>query len=94
MLELLTKHWNKIDCLRSHLEVARRWTKHKDLLTEASAKVWLQLEEQLNNKLQKLEDKFWELNVPDIEEQANCESSKESPTQVRGRAEKRTSQTC
>ncbi len=39
-------------------------------MTEVSAKVWLQLEEQLNNKLWRIENKFWELNVPDIEELA------------------------
>jgi hypothetical protein len=52
------------------VEVAKRWTTHKDSLTEDSAKTWLQLEEGLSKKLRKLEDEFWELNVPDREERA------------------------
>ncbi len=72
MLEQLIKHRDEIGSLRHHLEVAQRWTKHKDSLTEASAKTWLQLasEEQLNNKLWRIEDEFWELNVPDTKERA------------------------
>ncbi len=70
MLDRLTKHQDKICSLCRHLEVAKCWTKNKDGLTEASAKVWLELEEQLNYKLQKVEDEFWELNVPDTKEQA------------------------
>jgi hypothetical protein len=70
LLERLTKSWNEIGRLRRHLEVAKRWTTHKDSLTEESAKTWLDLEEGLSKKLRKLEDEFWELNVPDREERA------------------------
>jgi hypothetical protein len=70
LLERLTKSWNEIGRLRRHLEVAKRWTTHKDSLTEDSAKTWLELEEGLSKKLRKLEDEFWELNVPDSEERA------------------------
>lgn len=70
LLERLTKSWNEIGRLRRHLEVAKRWTTHKDSLTEDSAKTWLELEEGLSKKLKKLEDEFWELNVPDREERA------------------------
>ena len=68
LLKQLTKYRNEIVSLCRHLEVNKRWTKHKDSLTEASVKVWLDLEEQLNNKLQQIKDKFWELIVPDFEE--------------------------
>ena len=70
LLERLTKSWNEIGSLRRHVEVAKRWTTHKDSLTEDSAKTWLELEEGLSKKLRKLEDEFWELNVPDREERA------------------------
>ena len=59
LLERLTKSWNEIGRLRRHLEVAKRWTTHKDSLTEDSAKTWLELEEGLSKKLRKLEDEFW-----------------------------------
>jgi hypothetical protein len=52
------------------LEVTQRWTKQKDSLTETSAKSWTQLEEQITSKLRRIEDEFWELNVPDPEERA------------------------
>ncbi len=70
LLGRLIKHWDEISRLRHHLEVAQRWTKHKDSLTEVSAKTWLQLEEQITTKLGRIEDEFWELNVPDTKEQA------------------------
>ncbi len=70
MLGLLIQHWDEISSLRQHLEVAQRWTKHKDSLTEASAKTWLQLEEQITNKIRRIKDEFWELDVPDTEERA------------------------
>ena len=70
LLERLTRYRDEISRLRRHLEVAKRWTTHKDSLTEDSAKTWLELEEKRTSKLRKLEDEFWELNVPDIEERA------------------------
>ncbi len=70
LLGLLIKHRDEIGCLRRHQEVVQRWTKQKDSLTEASAKTWTQLEEQITSKLCRIEDEFWELNVPDPEERA------------------------
>ena len=70
MLGRLIKHRDEIGRLRRHLEVAQRWTKQKDSLTETSAKSWTQLEEQITSKLRRIEDEFWELNVPDPEERA------------------------
>ncbi len=70
MLGRLIKHQDEIGRLRRHLEVAQRWTKHKDSLTEVSAKTWTQLEEQITTKLQQIENEFWKLNVPDTEERA------------------------
>jgi hypothetical protein len=70
LLGRLLKYQDEIGRLRRHLEVVQRWTKQKDSLTEASAKTWTQLEEQITNKLRLIENEFWELNVPDSEERA------------------------
>ncbi len=70
LLGRLIKHQDEICRLRHHQEVVQRWTKQKDSLTEASAKTWTQLEEQITSKLRMIEDEFWELNVPDPEERA------------------------
>ncbi len=68
MLERLTRYRDEISRLQRHLEVAKRWTTYKDSLTEDSAESWLEFEEKLTTKLRKLEDWFWELNVPDTKE--------------------------
>jgi len=70
LLGRLIKHRDEIGRLRRHQEVVQRWTKQKDSLTETSAKSWTQLEEQITSKLRRIEDEFWELNVPDPEERA------------------------
>ena len=70
MLGRLTKYRDEIGRLRRHLEITQRWTKQKDSLTEASAKSWTTLEEQITHKLRRIEDEFWELNIPDPEERA------------------------
>lgn len=70
LLGRLLKYRDEIGRLRRHLEVVKRWTKQKDSLTEAAARTWTQLEEQITNKLRLIENEFWELNVPDSEERA------------------------
>ena len=56
LLGRLIKHRDEIGRLRRHLEVAQRWAKQKDSLTETSAKSWTQLEEQITSKLRRIED--------------------------------------
>ncbi len=60
---------NEIERLRRHLEVIQRWTANPENQSEASNTTWRQLQQDMKDQLLEQEDLFWELNVPDVEEQ-------------------------